>query len=85
MLIIFFAFFYTAVVFNPADVAENMKKFGGYIPGIRPGPQNRRVYRTGAFADHVKRRDLSVYRFAVADACWFGSLTCLFTSAARRC
>ena len=37
LLIIFFAFFYTAVVFNPADVAENMKKFGGYIPGIRPG------------------------------------------------
>jgi preprotein translocase subunit SecY len=37
LLIIFFAFFYTAVVFNPTDVAENMKKFGGYIPGIRPG------------------------------------------------
>src|SRR5207247_4675329 len=36
-LIIFFAFFYTAVVFNPTDVAENMKKFGVYIPGIRPG------------------------------------------------
>ena len=39
ILIIFFAFFYTAVVFNPVDVAENMKKFGGYIPGIRPGPK----------------------------------------------
>jgi preprotein translocase subunit SecY len=37
ILIIFFAFFYTAVVFNPSDVAENMKKAGGYIPGIRPG------------------------------------------------
>jgi preprotein translocase subunit SecY len=37
VLIIFFAFFYTAIVFNPADVAENMKKAGGYIPGIRPG------------------------------------------------
>jgi preprotein translocase subunit SecY len=36
-LIIFFAFFYTAVVFNPSDVAENMKKAGGYVPGIRPG------------------------------------------------
>ena len=36
-LIIFFAFFYTAVVFNPSDVADNMKKAGGYIPGIRPG------------------------------------------------
>src|ERR1051326_876278 len=39
-LIIFFAFFYTAVVFNPADVAENMKKFGGYIPGIRPAQKS---------------------------------------------
>ncbi|MCK4772329.1 MAG: preprotein translocase subunit SecY, partial [Candidatus Latescibacteria bacterium] len=37
ILIIFFAFFYTAVVFNPVDLAENMKKYGGFIPGIRPG------------------------------------------------
>jgi preprotein translocase subunit SecY len=36
-LIIFFAYFYTAIQFNPTDVAENMKKYGGYIPGIRPG------------------------------------------------
>lgn len=36
-LIVFFCFFYTAVVFNPEDVAENLKKYGGYIPGIRPG------------------------------------------------
>jgi preprotein translocase subunit SecY len=36
-LIIFFCFFYTAVVINPVDVAENIKKSGGYIPGIRPG------------------------------------------------
>lgn len=36
-LIIFFCFFYTAVTFNPIDVADNMKKQGGYIPGIRPG------------------------------------------------
>ncbi len=36
-LIIFFAFFYTAVTFNPIDVADNMKKYGGFIPGIRPG------------------------------------------------
>jgi preprotein translocase subunit SecY len=36
-LIIFFAFFYTAVTFNPVDVAENLKKQGGYIPRIRPG------------------------------------------------
>jgi len=36
-MIIFFAFFYTAVVFNPVDVADNLKKYGGFIPGIRPG------------------------------------------------
>jgi len=36
-LIIFFCFFYTAVTFNPVDVADNLKKWGGYIPGLRPG------------------------------------------------
>ena len=36
-LIIFFCFFYTAITFNPRDIAENMKKWGGFIPGIRPG------------------------------------------------
>ena len=36
-LIIFFAYFYTAIAFNPVDVSDNMKKFGGFIPGIRPG------------------------------------------------
>ncbi len=50
ILIIFFAFFYTAVVFNPVDVAENMKKFGGYIPGIRPGP------KTAEFIERVLSR-----------------------------
>jgi preprotein translocase subunit SecY len=37
ILVVFFAFFYTAVVFNPVDVADNLKKSGGFIPGIRPG------------------------------------------------
>jgi preprotein translocase subunit SecY len=37
LLVIFFAFFYTSVVFNPVDVADNLKKQGGFIPGIRPG------------------------------------------------
>lgn len=36
-LIVFFCYFYTAIAFNPADLAENMKKYGGFIPGIRPG------------------------------------------------
>jgi len=37
VLIIFFCYFYTAVTFNPVDVADNLKKWGGYIPGLRPG------------------------------------------------
>jgi preprotein translocase subunit SecY len=42
-LIIFFAFFYTAIVFNPAETADNLKKYGGFVPGIRPG-QNTADY-----------------------------------------
>jgi preprotein translocase subunit SecY len=37
LLIVFFTFFYTAIVFNPVDTADNLKKYGGFIPGIRPG------------------------------------------------
>ena len=37
LMIVFFAFFYTAVVFNPAETADNLKKYGGFVPGIRPG------------------------------------------------
>ncbi|MDO9349708.1 MAG: preprotein translocase subunit SecY [Deltaproteobacteria bacterium] len=48
--IIFFCFFYTAVTFNPNDVAENMKKFGGYLPGIRPGQ------KTAEYIDKVLTR-----------------------------
>ena len=36
-LIVFFSYFYTAIAFNPVDLAENMKKYGGFIPGVRPG------------------------------------------------
>jgi preprotein translocase subunit SecY len=36
-LIVFFCFFYTAIVFNPAETAENLRKYGGFVPGIRPG------------------------------------------------
>jgi preprotein translocase subunit SecY len=46
-LIIFFCYFYTAVTFNTSDVAENMKKFGGFIPGIRPGQ------RTAEYIDRI--------------------------------
>ena len=37
LMIVFFAYFYTAIVFNPVDIADNLKKYGGFIPGIRPG------------------------------------------------
>jgi preprotein translocase subunit SecY len=48
--IIFFCFFYTSIVFNPNDTADNLKRYGGFIPGIRPGP------RTAEYIDHVLTR-----------------------------
>jgi preprotein translocase subunit SecY len=49
-LIVFFTFFYTAIVFNPADTADNLKKYGGFIPGIRPGKN------TAEYLDYVLTR-----------------------------
>ena len=49
-LIIFFAYFYTGVLFDPNDVADNIRKNGGYVPGIRPGP------RTAHYIEHVLTR-----------------------------
>ena len=49
-LIVFFAFFYTAIVFNPADTADNLKRQGGFIPGIRPGE------KTAEYIDYVLTR-----------------------------
>jgi preprotein translocase subunit SecY len=49
-LIVFFAFFYTAIVFNPNETADNLKKHGGFIPGIRPGE------RTAEYIDYVLSR-----------------------------
>lgn len=48
--IVFFCYFYTAVTFNPNDVAENMRKYGGYVPGIRPGK------KTAEYIDDVLTR-----------------------------
>ena len=48
--IIFFCYFYTAIVFNPDDVAENMRKYGGFVPGIRPGK------KTSEYLDHILSR-----------------------------
>lgn len=42
LLIVFFCYFYTAITFNPVDVAENMKKYGGFVPGVRPGSPTAR-------------------------------------------
>jgi preprotein translocase subunit SecY len=50
VLIVFFCFFYTAIVFNPAETADNLRKYGGFIPGIRPGKS------TADFLDHVLTR-----------------------------
>ena len=49
-LIVFFAFFYTAVVFNPSETAENLRKYGGFVPGIRPGKN------TADYLDYVLTR-----------------------------
>jgi len=50
LLIVFFAYFYTAIVFNPIDLADNMRKGGGFIPGIRPGK------KTSEYIDRVLTR-----------------------------
>ena len=47
LMIVFFTYFYTAIAFNPVDVADNMKKYGGFIPGIRPGK------KTSEFIDNI--------------------------------
>ncbi len=62
-LIVFFAFFYTAVVFNPTETADNLRKYGGFIPGIRPGE------KTAAFIDHVLTRITVVGAIYLAIVC----------------
>jgi len=47
LLIVFFAYFYTAMVINPEEIANNMQKYGGFVPGVRPGK------RTAEYIDHV--------------------------------
>ena len=62
-MIIFFAFFYTAVVFNPKDTADNLKKYGGFLPGIRPGE------RTAEYIDYVLTRITVVGAIYLAAVC----------------
>jgi preprotein translocase subunit SecY len=46
LMIVFFSYFYTAIAFNPIDVADNMKKYGGFIPGVRPGNPTAEYFDT---------------------------------------
>jgi preprotein translocase subunit SecY len=62
-LIVFFAFFYTSIVFNPQETADNLKKHGGFIPGIRPGQ------RTAEYLDYVLTRLTTVGAIYLAAVC----------------
>jgi preprotein translocase subunit SecY len=62
-MIVFFAFFYTAIVFNPTETADNLKKHGGFIPGIRPGE------RTAEYIDYVLSRITVVGAIYLAIVC----------------
>ncbi len=63
VMIIFFCYFYTAIIINPVDVSENIKRFGGYIPGIRPGKN------TAEYIDHVLSRLTLVGAIYVSMVC----------------
>ena len=62
-MIIFFCFFYTALVFNPKETADNLKKNGGYVPGIRPGPP------TADYLDFVLTRLTAIGATYLAAVC----------------
>jgi preprotein translocase subunit SecY len=62
-MIIFFAFFYTAIMFNPKDTADNLKKYGGFVPGIRPGE------RTAEYIDYVLTRVTAIGACYLALVC----------------
>src|SRR3974390_1327049 len=73
-LIIFFAFFYTAIVFNPTETAENLKKHGGFIPGIRPGE------RTAEYIDYVLSRITGVGAAYLAIVCLIPEMLITYAS-----
>ena len=68
VLIVFFCFFYTAIVFSPVETADNLKKHGGFIPGIRPGE------RTAEYIDYVLTRITVVGAAYIAAVCLFPEL-----------
>jgi preprotein translocase subunit SecY len=63
LMIIFFAFFYTSIIFNPEETAENLKKYGGFIPGIRPGK------KTAEYIDYVLTRVTVIGALYLAVVC----------------
>ena len=63
LMIIFFSFFYTSIIFNPEETAENLKKYGGFIPGIRPGK------KTAEYIDYVLTRITVVGGLYLAAVC----------------
>jgi len=65
LIIIFFGYFYTAIVFNPIDIADNMRKNGGFVPGIRPGKKT---------AEHIER---ILTRITLPGAIFFASIAVL--------
>jgi preprotein translocase subunit SecY len=73
-LIIFFAFFYTAIVFNPTETADNLKKHGGFIPGIRPGE------RTAEYIDYVLSRITVIGAAYLAVVCFIPELLISYTA-----
>jgi len=68
ILIIFFAFFYTSIIFNPQDIAENLRKYGGFVPGIRPGQ------KTAEYIDRIVARLTLVGSLYLAFICVMPSI-----------
>ena len=64
-MIVFFTFFYTSIVFNPEETAENLRKYGGFLPGIRPGR------RTADYMDFVLSRLTVIGAAYIAVVCLF--------------
>ncbi len=83
--IMFFCFFYTALVFNSKETADNLKKSGAFVPGIRPGRADRALHRPDHHAPHADRRDLHHAGVPAAGVPAYATTTCRSTSAARRC
>jgi len=63
LMIIFFSFFYTSIIFNPEETADNLKKYGGFLPGIRPGK------KTAEYIDYVLTRITVVGSLYLAVVC----------------